>query len=239
MIDLDHNRRRFVVATGVGVLAGLKPAVVRADESHTPEDAGKEKDVSAVEDLMREHGVIRRAVLVYRAIAGRLRAGAGHVDSNALHRTASLFRAFAEDYHEKRLEETYIFPALKKAGGPAAAYVDILVAQHRRGREITDYILAVSAAGDIGAGDGDRLARALDSIELMYASHAAREDTIVFPAWKTELSSAELDEMSDKFEEIEHEQFGEDGFEHAVAEIGRIEQMFGLDDPAQFTAPLP
>jgi hypothetical protein len=56
------------------------------------------------------------------------------------------------------------------------------------------------------------VAVALDSIELMYANHAAREDTIVFPAWKDALSDHQLDEMGDKFEDIEREQFGKDGF---------------------------
>jgi hypothetical protein len=58
---------------------------------------------------------------------------------DALRRTALLFRSFGEDYHEKKLEETHVFPTIKKTGGPAAAYVDILIAQHQRGREITDF----------------------------------------------------------------------------------------------------
>ena len=79
-----------------------------------------------------------------------------------------MFRAFGEDYHEKKLEETHIFPTIKKAGGPAAAYVDVLIAQHQRGRELTDYILAVVAKGAIATGDAEPLARVLDSVELMY-----------------------------------------------------------------------
>ena len=54
------------------------------------------------------------------------------------------------------LEEPHIFPVVKKAGGAAAAYVDVLKAQHDRGREITDYILAVAGKGAIGTGDANR-----------------------------------------------------------------------------------
>jgi len=71
----------------------------------------------------------------------------------------------------------------------------------------------------------------------MYQNHAAREDTIVFPAWKEALSERQLEEMGGKFEEIERQQFGKDGYEDAVAQIGQIEQMLGLADLAQFTAP--
>jgi hemerythrin-like domain-containing protein len=243
MIDFDNARRRFVIAagtTGAGLmLAGVDYGVVRAADKHDARDEGKEKEVGAVEDLMREHGVIRRAILVYRESATKLRVKPGGVDPDALRRTAVLFRSFGEDYHEKKLEEMYIFPTVKKAGGPAAAYVDILISQHQRGREITDYVLALTAKGAIGTGDAEPLARALDSVELMYEHHAAREDTIVFPAWKDALSAHQLDEMGEKFEEIEHQQFGKDGFEDAVAQIGRIEQALGLADLAQFTAPPP
>ena len=49
----------------------------------------------------------------------------------------------------------------------------------------------------------------------------------------------QLDEMNDKFEDIEHEQFGEDGFEDAVKQISAIETSLGLADISQFTAPPP
>jgi len=236
MIEFDNARRRLVIAAGAGlVLAGAEHQIVRAAEKHDDD----EKEVGAVEDLMREHGVIRRAILVYRYMAGKLRAKPASLDPELLHRTATMFRAFGEDYHEKKLEETHIFPTIKKAGGPAAAYVDVLIAQHQRGRELTDYILAVVAKGAIATGDAETLARVLDSVELMYEHHAAREDTIVFPAWKDALSAQQLDEMGETFEEIEHQQFGKDGFEDAVAQIAQIEGALGMADIAQFTAPPP
>ncbi len=236
MIEFDNARRRLVVAAGAGlVLAGANNQIVRAAEKHDED----EKEVGAVEDLMREHGVIRRAILVYRDMAAKLRAKPARLDPELLHRTATMFRGFGEDYHEKKLEETHIFPTIKKAGEPAAAYVDVLIAQHQRGRELTDYILAVVAKGAIATGDAETLARVLDSVELMYEHHAAREDTIVFPAWKDALSAHQLDEMGEMFEEIEHQQFGKDGFEDAVAQIAQIEGALGMADIAQFTAPPP
>jgi hypothetical protein len=45
--------------------------------------------------------------------------------------------------------------------------------------------------------------------------------------------------MNEKFEDIEHQQFGEDGFENALKQIAEIEQSLGLSDLAQFTAPAP
>ena len=157
----------------------------------------------------------------------------------AIASTAKLFRSFGEDYHERMLEEAYIFPAIKKAGGAAAAYVDVLKAQHDRGREVTDYILAVAGKGAISTGDAEALARAFETFVLMYQNHAAREDTIIFPAWKEALPKRQLHEMDERFEDIEHRQFGKDGFDDAVKEIGRIEQALGFADLRQFTAPPP
>ncbi|HZI46313.1 MAG TPA: hemerythrin domain-containing protein [Pyrinomonadaceae bacterium] len=200
----------------------------------------KEKggEVTATEDLMREHGVLRRALLVYTAAATKLHSNPSSIPPDALQKTAKLFRAFGEEYHEKKLEEAYIFPAVKQAGGEAATYPDILVTQHNRGREITDYIINVTQNAKLGA-NAEGLAKALDAFVLMYRNHAAREDTIIFPAWKQTLTDKQLDEMNDKFEDIEHEQFGEDGFEDAVKQISAIESSLGLADITQFTAPPP
>ena len=76
------------------------------------------KEVAAVEDLMREHGVLRRALLVYAEAATRLQSGHGEVPLAVLGDTARLFRTFGEDYHEKAVEEAYVFPALLRGDGP-------------------------------------------------------------------------------------------------------------------------
>jgi hemerythrin-like domain-containing protein len=236
MFKFDKTRRRLVVAAGAGLmLTGTSLPIVQAAEKRDDD----EKEVGAVEDLMREHGVLRRAILAYRDMAVKLRSKPAALDPEMLRRTAALFRSFGEDYHERKLEEAHIFPTIKKVGGPAAAYVDVLISQHRRGRELTDYIFGVVGKGGVTSGDVDPLARVLDSVELMYEHHAAREDTVVFPAWKDALSAYQLDEMGEKFEEIERQQFGKDGFEDAVAQIALIEQALGITDLAQFTAPPP
>lgn len=133
-----------------------------------------------------------------------------------MQKTAKLFRSFGEDYHEKKLEEAYIFPAVRKAGGAAAALPNILITQHDRGREITDYIISVTSSAKLGAADAESLAQALLGLVRMYEHHAALEDTIMFPAWKETLTDKQLDEIGDKFEEIERQQFGKDGYEDAV-----------------------
>ena len=109
--------------------------------------------------------------------------------------------------------------------------------QHDRGREITEYVRTVTGKGTIG--DAEAMARALETLVVMYENHAAREDTIVFPAWKAGLSDKQLREMSETFEDIEHRQFGKDGFDDALKQVAAVEETFGVADLAQFTAPAP
>lgn len=208
-------------------------------ETRTPqrEKEATGVEVTATEDLMREHGVLRRALFVYSEAATRLRSNPPAVAPDVLARTAKLFRAFGEDYHEKKLEEMFIFQPVKWKGGQAAGLTDVLIAQHSRGREITDYILAVTRAGKLDSDNIEPLVRAMESMVRMYRAHAAREDTIVFPAWKQTLTALQLDQMSEKFEEIEHKQFGREGFESAVQQIADIENELGLAELSQFTAP--
>ena len=228
-----HRRSVLTLAMAAGSLVTMSAGSISAAEE---EKEGGE-DVSAIEDLMREHGVLRRTLNVYSEVAERLRAGA-EVDFSALADATRLFRDFGEDYHEQMLEETYIFPEVLKAGGSNARLVEVLLLQHERGRSITAYIEREATRASPTARAGT-LADALSSFVRMYNAHSAWEDTVLFPAWKAAQSKHRLEELAEKFEDIEHEKFGKDGFENAVARVTRIEGAFGLRDLSQFTAPPP
>jgi hemerythrin-like domain-containing protein len=201
--------------------------------------AGAEMEVTANEDLMREHGILRRALLVYRDAASRARHDPARIPLPALHKTAQLFRAFGEEYHERSLEEAHIFPVVRKLSGPVHTLPDVLQTQHARGRELTEYILNISSRARFPANDAASFAAAMDALDLMYEHHAAREDTLIFPAWKQALGAKGYEEMGDKFEDIERKTFGHDGFGDALKQIAAIEAEFGLSDLTTLTAPSP
>lgn len=237
MIDISASSRRHLIAGLSGVvLAAGSAGVALAAKKETKPPPPLEKKIGAIEDLMREHGVLRRVLLVYRQTAVQLRGGA-KIDPKVIRQAAQLFRDFGENYHERMLEQAYIFPTLRKAEVPAAALVPTLVVQHDRGRDITEYIRTTTGKGTTG--DAEVFARALETLDAMYENHAAREDTIIFPAWREALSEKQLREMGETFEDIEHRQFGKDGFEDAVKKIAAVEEALGFADLAQFTAPAP
>ena len=226
----NSQRRRLLALAGATTLAASLPGIRSAQ-------AAEKEEVEAAEDLMREHGVLRRALLVYVEAASRLSRG-GDVSADALGQTAALFRTFGEDYHE-RSEEEHVFPPLVKIGGKNGMLASVLKQQHDRGREITDYVTTVTRGGRIASANGAPLSKALLSFVRMYQHHTAIEDTVIFPAWKETISEAQYEEASEQFEDVEHRMFGEHGFEDAVARINTIEQAFGLGDLGKLTAPPP
>src|SRR5262245_59487075 len=96
-----------VAACGLVQHAATSPSGVTAAPS-------AEVPVTPPEDLMREHGVLKRLLLVYREVIRRVASG-DQLPAQELHAAARIVREFVEDYHEK-LEERYVFPRLRSAG---------------------------------------------------------------------------------------------------------------------------
>jgi len=249
---INQTRRHLITGislVGVGaLLVGCKsnsPVTNSAATNNNPKKPDEQTsdeaaaDVTAVEDLIREHGILRRALLVYQEAAIKLKQDPNSVAPEELEKVVQLFRAFGEDYHEKKLEETYIFPVVKRTQNEASVYTDVLLAQHARGREVTDYLLAVTKAEKFTTASVQPFVSALETFVRMYEHHAAVEDTIVFPAWKEAIGPKEMDDLAAKFEEIEEQVFGEDGFDAAAKRMAEIEEHLGLANLGMFTAPPP
>jgi hemerythrin-like domain-containing protein len=218
------NPRRQFLKGGIAltlVLAG--PAAAK------PKD---EDEVSPTEDLMREHGVLRRLLLVYRELLRRLDAREA-LRPELITQPAEIVRAFIEDYHE-RDEEEYIFPRFQKAAR-MTELVAVLQQQHQAGRRLTaDVMRLAPGAAPANASDRPRLADALRQFLRMYEPHAAREDTVLFPAFRRLIGAKELDQLQDVFEDKE-KALPRGGFEKMVVEVAGIEQALGIADLAQFT----
>jgi len=224
--------RRTVLEMGTALGLSVGGATVLAATKPAPKKE-KEEDIGPGEDLMREHGVLRRVLLVYGA-AGRRLESAAEFDMSAVQKCARLIRTFIEDYHEKQ-EEEVLFPRFERAH-KLVELVTVLRAQHQAGRRTTERIQGLAIAGVFRDAERRRQLRAeLATFVRMYEPHAAREDTVLFPALHDIVTGSEYDALGEDFERREHKQFGDDGFEHAVAEIDAIEKTLGIEDLALFT----
>ncbi len=220
-------RRIFLMKAGTLTAAG--PALFLATRKSWAKDQ-KEAEVSPPEDLMREHGVLSRILLIYEEVRRKMREDQ-ILEADVLASCTGLIRRFIEDYHEK-LEEEYLFPRFEKAG----KYVDLvqnLKEQHRAGRVLTDVIREGAASKD--KSQWEPIGRNMYLFARMYRPHKAREDTVLFPATHSIFTREEFQKLGDRFEDREKDLFGKGGFEHIVAEVAELEKRLNLYELSRFT----
>jgi len=258
--SLGRDRRSFLLASGgllvIGSMGAAQPEKTpppgdrkidpdkpknesgkEAGAKDEKEDKGKpgsaEDEVTPGEDLMQEHGLLKSVLLVYKEGIRRLQA---HEDlpPEALMGGARLIRDFVEDYHEKN-EEGFLFPRLRTAN-QQVELVDTLLRQHQAGRRLTDRTMQLATLESMrDAGERQLLIDSLQSFIRMYEPHEAREDTVLFPAFRKVVSANEYDSLGEEFEKREHEKFGADGFEMNVDRVAKIERSLGIYELEQFT----
>lgn len=229
------SRRVFLGAAPVAsVSLLLSPQYMWAmQKKGTAATESKEEEVGPAEDLMREHGVLKRILLIYEEARRRI-AAQQDFSPAMITNAAKIIQSFIEDYHEK-LEEDHLFPRFRKAG-KLVDLVYVLAAQHKAGRIVTERILGLANAQSMKNQDERRrFSDQLAAFIRMYAPHEAREDTVLFPELHKIISHNEYDSLGEQFERIEHQNFGEDGFESMVAKVADIEKQLGIYELAQFT----
>ena len=185
-------------------------------------------------DLMEEHGVLKRLLLNYQEAARQIAAGQTP-PAGAINDSAVIMQDFVENLHES-LEDGFVFPRLRSAG-LLVDTIDTLLIQHARGRQLTQIILAGSTTTRMrSAATRHEVVSAMTAFIRMYEPHEAREDTVVFPAFRALLSASELTDVSAIFEDIQRGQLGDNAFDDVVNQVASIEQSLGIYDLNQFTA---
>jgi hemerythrin-like domain-containing protein len=222
-----------------GVVAATATFVTEARAEGAMEKAEqalgmKAEDVTPPEDLMREHGVLDRVLLIYEAAIKQF-AGNEDFDPKVISDSAAVVRDFIENYHEKS-EEDFIFPRFRKAN-QMTDLVDTLLQQHQAGRRVTAKILKVAPQSRADGDARKQCVSAMQAFIVMYRPHAAREDTELFPALRKIVSAHEFDAIGEDMEKQEHRHFGEDGFEKTVAQVAGLERTIGINDLRKFTPP--
>jgi hemerythrin-like domain-containing protein len=230
-VDRRHLLGVSISTVGAIALSACGKPQPKAREAGAP--AEDDVPVTPPEDLMREHGVLKRVLLIYREGIRRVEAG-DELPVQALNAGAAIIRSFIEDYHEQ-LEEKHVFPKLEQAG-KLADVTAVLRTQHARGRVLTDRVVATtSTAPALDQAKRDAVVQDMSAFIRMYEPHEAREDTVVFPALRQVVPANEFRDMADMFEDEEHRRFGQAGFEGVVDKVADIEKSLGIYDLNQFT----
>ncbi len=234
-LQLTTRRRVLVTAATSGLALAAWGGAAIGGEPEKIRKKGKqggEEVVAPAEDLMREHGVLDRVLLVYEE--GMRRMGAGQdLPMDTLHSATGIIHRFIEEYHEK-LEEEFVFARFQQ--GELGQLAKVLRQQHERGRQLTDLTMRLAVPETIKKEpDRQNLERSMRAFIRMYRPHAAREDTVLFPAFHEILGQKAYAELGEKFEEREHALFGPEGFRKFVDEVAQIEKELGIYELPQFT----
>ena len=238
--DVDPSRRDVLATAGLSAsllltlgrpVAAMEKAERDAKQKPAKQGEKEETQVSAPEDLMREHDVLHRILLIYERIMATPGAPADW-PVKTLGEAAQLVQTFIEQYHQK-LEEDYVFPRFEKAGR-LTDLTAVLRKQHDAATQLTQAI--IKEAGQLKQpADAERLTRDMRAYIRMYEPHSAREGSVLFVALHTVVPAKEYEEMGDRFEEIEHQKLGANGFENAVNQVAAMEKTLGIYDLAPFT----
>lgn len=221
--------RRALLAGGAGLIVGAGGTELgdRLGASHPPAEPHV---ASPGEELMVEHGVLKRVLLAYRALSARLGDGRA-VPTGAITDAAQVISDYVESFHEG-LEEAYVFPRVRET---QADLVTTLLVQHDRGRHLTAQI-QLGATGRLDTAAPRAAMRAqLDAFVRMYEPHEAWEDTVIYPALRAATAQRTLDELAERFADLENRQFGAAALQQILDRVGGVEQQLGIGDLAAFT----
>lgn len=236
MTSEPSTRRKFLQHSSIASAGLIVPGLAVASAQNPPAAEKEDKDaedISPAEDLMREHGVLNRILLIYDEHL-RLLTAKKSFDGSVLVNAADIIRHFVEDYHE-RLEEDFLFPRFRKVN-KLVGLVDTLLAQHKAGRELTAQIRELAGTATLKrVSDSDKLADTLRAFLRMYRPHEAREDTVLFPAFRSIISAHEYAALGEDFEKKEDELFGDEGFFKVVDQVAQLEKRLGIYELSQFT----
>jgi hemerythrin-like domain-containing protein len=196
-------------------------------------EENNEEEIPLTEDLMREHGILNRILLIYEEIIQRLEHN--EFPQTALFQSVTIIQEFIENYHEK-LEEDYLFPLFEKKK-KERILIKTLRKQHIRGRTITAQLKKILNAHDqiFDKNTKKMIIALLKKFITMYRPHEAREDTVLFPKVRSLISKEEFKIIGDTFEDREHELFGKEGFFSIVKKVEIIERDLGIYNLEQFT----
>ncbi len=235
MSRLPTRRTLLTGTAGLILGAGATQAGNALTDNHPASTALRPP--SPGEELMTEHGLLKRVLLAYRAMIDQLDAGTTP-PTGALTDAAQIIADYVESFHEG-LEEAYVFPRVQAANADLADLVHTLLVQHDRGRHLTATILTTAASGLAATKARAALREDLTRFVRMYEPHEAWEDTVIYPTLRTHTPQPTLDQLAERFAELENKQYGDNALTQILGRIAGIEQQLGIDNLATFTPPSP
>ena len=228
--EMNLNRRAWMKNLGIG---SISLAVIGCESLTSPESfdesSEEQNEITPAEDLMFEHGVIERLLLIYDEFVKLIESNE-NFSQKLIYDTSDIIRLFCENYHEKN-EEQYVFPYLKQMG-LHTDLVTILQNQHDLGRKVTDNITELSQKQKP---DLEQLAKEMKSYTFMYIPHISRENSVIFRTLAKTMIEKDYKELGEKFEGTEDEHLGANGYNNTLSKVISVEKELGINSLTKFS----
>ena len=192
-----------------------------------------ENKITLGEDLMREHGLMNRLMLLYKESVCSI--GVNEDSIGVLKSAAKIMHDFIHDFHEEN-EEHDVYPLFNE-NKKMHTITTIMEEQHEVGKRMTERILSLTKAGV--SPDSSAISEMTDIVEQfqhMYMPHASLEDTVLWPAVQEMKGDAAYTKMGMALEKKEEEKFGEEYFDKLASRVEKLEKKLGISDLSVFTA---
>jgi hemerythrin-like domain-containing protein len=184
--------------------------------------------ISPTEELCIEHAMLDRIML---AMDQTLKmAGSRKADLSPLKQACAMIRQVVDEHHMK-IEEEEVYPKFED-DRVLAPMIEDFEEQHDEARKMVDRLEELAEAGKP---DTAELRRVFMDFRDMMMAHAAREETVLFPAMQGTWSDDELDALKEAQEEDEKKLLGDDADEKVFKMLGDIEAAAGIESVGDFT----
>jgi hemerythrin-like domain-containing protein len=225
---------RRALLTGAAATAGLVLGGGSVQLAHAVSDdqAAPPNIPSPGEELMVEHGVLKRLLLCYEAMRQRIE-DRQSLNPGVVGDAAQIISDYVESFHEG-LEEAYVFPRVAPI---QPALIRTLLVQHDHGRHLTAAIQDLAGTALTAPATRTALAAHLSAFARMYAPHEAWEDTVVYPTLRQVTPQRTIDQLAERFHDLEARQYGDSALRTILARVGGIEEQLDIHDLNTFTPP--
>jgi hemerythrin-like domain-containing protein len=189
--------------------------------------------ISPTEELCIEHAFLDRIMLV---MDHTLRSAVSGTKTDlATIRKACNIISDVVDAHHMKIEEDEIYPKFAN-DAILKNLVSELEIQHNEARKMVAKIQDLCKAGrSISKAEINDMNRIFNEFHTMIMAHAAREESVLFPAMQGTWSDKELDALKEKQEKHEEKLLGKDAINKVYSMIGDLEMSAGLESVRDFT----
>ncbi len=189
--------------------------------------------ISPVESLLKEHGLLERLLLIYKASFEQTKTLAPfHTDP--LRKAIEIMEQYIENFHEKIEEEVFSIFEKKNV---QVALIKQLRMQHLIAQQITKLIKELLDNETIvrNVKKLQEISQLLQMFIVMYGVHEAHENTELFPLLYDIMTQGEINKLAKKIDDLEKKLFGTNGFMKVLQKVIAIEKQLGIYDISQYT----